>query len=55
MQCEQCRKAEAVVTLTAKLRCSTRGQVLCDPCARVLDLPYPFTLNPLPPQPPPRP
>ena len=54
MQCEQCRKAEAVVALSYKLRCSTREQALCDPCARALDLPYPFTLNPLP-KPPPRP
>jgi protein-arginine kinase activator protein McsA len=50
MTCEQCRQAEATLNLAYKLACSSREKALCDPCARALDLSYPFTLKPLRPK-----
>ncbi|MBI3857809.1 MAG: hypothetical protein HY293_19175 [Planctomycetes bacterium] len=58
MLCDECRRAEATLTLSFKAGCSARVKPLCEPCSRSRSLTIPFALNPLrspTPKPPPPP
>ena len=46
--CELCRKAPATQTLSYSSKCVVVQKPVCDPCARAVQLPHPFTLRPLP-------
>ena len=46
--CEQCRGAAATQLLSYARQCGVVRKRLCDACARAVELPHPFTLQPLP-------
>jgi len=43
--CELCRKAPATQVLTYSQKCAVVRKPVCDPCARSVQLPHPFTLT----------
>ncbi len=45
--CELCRKSPATQTLTYSAKCVVVSKPVCDPCARAVQLPHPFTVSPL--------
>jgi len=45
--CELCRKSPATQALSYSAKCGVVRKPVCDPCARALQLPHPFTLQPL--------
>lgn len=43
--CEFCRKTPATQVLSYSARCVVVRKPVCDPCARAVRLPHPFTVT----------
>ena len=46
--CEHCKTAPAALIVSYSRKCAVVRVRLCEPCSRRLDLPAPFTADPLP-------
>lgn len=46
--CALCGKAPSARVLLYSSKCAVIRKPVCDPCARAVQLPQPFTLEPLP-------